>query len=65
MVSQGREKPLLLEQKKQVFAALVAAQDSDLTPAQSRVATAERYRLTVEQVWLIEQEGLEGEWPPL
>lgn len=65
MVSKGREKPLSLEQKQQVFAALVAARDNNMTPAQSRVTAAERFRLTEQQVWLIEQEGLEGGWSAL
>jgi hypothetical protein len=58
-------KSLSLEQRKQVFLALVEAQDSRMTVPESRKVVAERFELTDEQVRKIEQEGLDGEWPPL
>jgi hypothetical protein len=65
MVSQGHEKLLSLERKMEVFAALVQAQDDRMSVAQSRQATAEKFGLSESQVKRIEQEGLDGEWPPL
>jgi hypothetical protein len=59
------EKPLSLEQRKEVFLTLVEAQDSQMSVPQSRKAVAERYGLSVHQVRRIEREGLDGEWPPL
>jgi hypothetical protein len=49
----------------EVFAALVEAQDGNMTVAQSRKVTAERFALSEQQVRRIEQEGLDGGWPPL
>jgi len=59
MSGQGPEKALTLERRMEVFAALVEAQDSNMTIAQSRKATAERFGLTEQQVRRIEQEGLD------
>jgi hypothetical protein len=59
------KKALSLEQRREVFLALVEAQDSRMTVPQSRTATAERFSLSEQQVRRIEQEGLDGEWPPL
>jgi hypothetical protein len=65
MGNQGRESGLSLERRMEVFAALVEAQDSNMAVAQSRKAVAERFGLTEKQVRWIEEEGLEGEWPPI
>jgi hypothetical protein len=65
MVGQGGDKPLSLEQRMEVFAALVEAQDSGMTVPQSRKATAERFSVSEQQVCQIEREGLAGQWPPL
>jgi hypothetical protein len=59
------KKALSLEQRREVFLALVEAQDGHMTVPQSRKATAERFCLSEQQVRRIEQEGLDGEWPPL
>jgi hypothetical protein len=56
---------LSLEQRMEVFLALVQAQDGRMSVPQSRKATAERFNLSEQQVRRIEQEGLDGEWPPL
>ena len=52
-------------QRKEIFEALVDAQDHDMTVAQSRQLIAERFGLTEEQVRQIEREGLDRLWPPL
>jgi DNA-directed RNA polymerase sigma subunit (sigma70/sigma32) len=51
--------------RKEIFHALVDAQDQDMSVAQSRRHVAERYGLSENQVRQIEQEGLDHEWPPL
>jgi len=59
-------KRLTLTQKKEVFLALVQAQDTGLmTVPQSREKIAQDYALDEDQVRQIEEEGLEKEWPPL
>ena len=59
------DKSLSLEQRMEVFLALVEAQDGRMTVPESRKATAERFGLSEQQVRRIEREGLDGDWPPL
>ena len=59
-------KRLTLQQKKEIFHALVSAQDTGLlTVAQSREKVSRDYDITDAQLRQIEEEGLEKEWPPL
>jgi NADH:ubiquinone oxidoreductase subunit E len=51
--------------RKEIFHALVDAQDQEMSVAQSRKLVAERFGLSESQVRQIEQEGLDREWPPL
>jgi len=53
------------ERRKEVFAALVAAQDRGVTVESSRWQMAVRYALTATQVAQIEAEGVDNDWPPL
>jgi hypothetical protein len=51
--------------RREIFLALVEAQDQGLAVAESRRATAERFRVSEKQVREIEREGLDHRWPPL
>ena len=51
--------------RREIFLALVEAQDRGLGVAESRRATAERFRVSEKQVREIEREGLDHRWPPL
>jgi hypothetical protein len=51
--------------RKEIFQALVEAQDIGLCVAESRRVVAERFGVTEEQVRRIEREGLDEGWPPL
>jgi len=51
--------------RREIFQALVEAQDQELGVARSRKVIADRFGLDVSQVRQIEQEGLDHEWPPL
>jgi hypothetical protein len=53
------------ERRREVFLALVEAQDRKASVAQSRRLVAERFGLSERQVREIEQEGLDRQWPPL
>ena len=53
------------ERRREIFLALVEAQDKDLGVPQSREAVARRFGLSVEDVRQIEREGLDASWPPL
>ena len=61
-----RSKRLTVQQKKEIFLALVAAQDTGLmTVAQSQEHVAQEFDITEAQLRQIIEEGLEKEWPPL
>jgi hypothetical protein len=65
LMAKSADKPLSEEEKKKIFLALVQAQDLDMNVAQSRKTVAEQFGLSDRQVKRIEQEGLDGNWPPL
>jgi hypothetical protein len=59
-------KPLLPEpRRKEIFLALVQTQDGGASVKESRKVIAKRFGVTVQEVRLIEQDGLAEEWPPL
>jgi DNA-directed RNA polymerase sigma subunit (sigma70/sigma32) len=51
--------------RKEIFLALVDAQDHEMTVAQSRKAVAERFGVSDSQIRQIEREGMDQQWPPL
>ncbi len=51
--------------RKEVFQALVEAQDREMGVSQSRKYIAEHYGITEAQVRQIEREGVDQQWPPL
>ena len=51
--------------RKEIFQALVEAQDQRMSVAQSRTFIAGRFNISESQVRQIEQEGLDQQWPPL
>jgi hypothetical protein len=57
--------PLSEARRKEIFLALVEAQDQAMSVPQSRALVAERFGITEAQVRQIEIEGVDGEWPPL
>jgi hypothetical protein len=59
------EETLTEPRRKEIFLALVDAQDHEMTVAQSRKLMAERFGLDESQVRDIEREGLDNQWPPL
>jgi hypothetical protein len=56
---------LPVERRKEIFLALVEAQDQQMAVAESREVVAERFGVSAEQVRQIEREGLDNHWPPL
>ncbi len=65
-MSQPAEQESLSEaRRKEIFVALVEAQDHAMTVPQSRRAVAEWFGLDEKQVRRIEREGLDQHWPPL
>jgi hypothetical protein len=51
--------------RKEIFLALVTAQDQEMPVAQSRREIAQRFGITEAEVTSIEREGLDNNWPPL
>jgi hypothetical protein len=57
--------PLPEPQRKEIFLALVEAQDHDMTVPQSRKLVRDRFGLSESQLLQIEREGMDNQWPPL
>jgi hypothetical protein len=51
--------------RKEIFSALVAAQDRNLTVPESRKRVCRQYGISDVQVRQIERQGLDQSWPPL
>jgi hypothetical protein len=51
--------------RKEVFLALVNAQDQALDVSESRRVVVQQFGLSENQIRQIEREGLDQQWPPL
>jgi len=51
--------------RKEIFFALVEAQDQRMDVAGSRRLIVERFGVSENQVRQIEREGMDNQWPPL
>jgi hypothetical protein len=61
-----RAKRLTVQQRREIFAKLVATQDTGLMSVpESREHVTREFDITEAQLKQIEEEGLEKEWPPL
>ena len=65
MISQESVDDLSEERRREIFLALVDAQDREMTVPESRHEVASRFGVNEEQVRKIEREGLDNHWPPL
>ncbi len=52
------------DRRKEIFLAIVEAQDHQMGVPQSRRLAIERFGITESQVRLIEREGLDRQWLP-
>jgi hypothetical protein len=59
------DQPLSEDRRKEIFFALVDAQDQDMDVAQSRRLVVQRFGVSEHQLQRIEREGIDGQWPPL
>jgi hypothetical protein len=65
-MAQGKSEEEISEyRRKQIFLALVDAQDHGIGVSLARNKIAKRFGLTDGQIRRIEQEGLDRQWPPL
>jgi hypothetical protein len=53
------------ERRREIFLALVEAQDHEMPVDLSREAIAQRFGISAETLQQIEREGLDNDWPPL
>jgi hypothetical protein len=51
--------------RKEIFSALVEAQDQEMPVAESRREITRRFAISDEVLRAIEREGLDNDWPPL
>ena len=58
-------KRLTIQQRKEIFHALVATQDDKHNVRKSYEMVTEQFDITENQLRQIEDEGLDKEWPPL
>ncbi len=58
-------KRLNIQQRKEIFLALVQMQDQGNNVRQSLETIAEQFSITEAQLKQIQEEGIEAEWPPL
>ena len=65
MISQDSVDNLSEERRREIFLALVDAQDREMTVPESRQEVASRFGVSEGQVRKIEREGLDNNWPPL
>jgi hypothetical protein len=65
MTEDNGHKQLAEEHRRQIFLALVDAQDHEMDVAQSRRQVVQRFGVSESQVRQIEREGIEQQWPPL
>ena len=65
MTENSSAEPLTVDRRKEIFLALVEAQDQRIEVPKSRKLVVERFGVSERQVRLIEREGLECQWPPL
>ncbi len=56
---------LPVERRREVFVALVAAQDGGLSVLASREKVATEQGVSAKDLLTIEKEGLKNQWPPL
>jgi hypothetical protein len=65
MPRQYAKESLSEARKKEIFEALVHAQDQRMSVEKSRKLIADHFRVSVQEILLIEEEGMDHGWPPL
>jgi hypothetical protein len=65
MAIENGEEQITEDRRREIFLALVDAQDHELGVSQSRNIIATRFGVSEGQIRRIEREGLNRQWPPL
>jgi hypothetical protein len=62
MPHDGASKPLSEPERKEIFLALVDAQDHEMSVVESRQSITDRFGISESQLRAIEREGLDRDW---
>lgn len=65
MTEGPNDRELTEDCRKEIFLALVDAQDHEVDVADSRRLIVQRFGVSESQVRQIEREGMDNQWPPL
>jgi DNA-directed RNA polymerase sigma subunit (sigma70/sigma32) len=65
MIQEIDQAQLSEDRRKEIFLALVEAQDQEMNVAQSRSFVVQRFDVSESRVRQIEREGMDNKWPPL
>ena len=65
MIQEKKHDQVSEDRRKEIFFALVDAQDQEMDVAQSRSFVAQRFNVSESRVRQIEREGMDNKWPPL
>jgi hypothetical protein len=65
MIQEKELEQLSEDRRKEIFLALVDAQDHEMDVAQSRCFVVQRFSVGESRVRQIEREGMDKKWPPL
>jgi hypothetical protein len=65
MIQEKEHEQLSEDRRKEIFFALVDAQDREMDVAQSRSFVVQRFNVSESRVRQIEREGMDNKWPPL
>jgi hypothetical protein len=65
MTPEANSGVLAEDRRKEIFFAVVDAQDRQMDVAQSRRMAAEKFGVSESLVRQIEREGMDNQWPPL
>ena len=65
MLPENGGRQLAEERRKEVFRAIVDAQDREMGVVESRRMAIQQFGLNESQILLIEREGMDNNWPPL
>ena len=65
MALDNSEEQIAEDRRREIFLALVDAQDHEIGVTQSRKLIASRFGISEGQIRQIEREGLDRQWPPL
>ena len=65
MTEETSDQQLTETRRKEIFLALVDAQDHEMDVVHSRTLMVERFGVSDSQVRQIEREGMDNQWPPL